>query len=85
MNKWDALNCRTDCGRCNHKGAPSVSKGSKVCLQLRKEIPETRDDSESFWSFFKLMFRKKGVMRATGKTYEKNKEDDDEEGKNGNT
>lgn len=71
MSDFDTINCRTNCGRCNHKDKPSNSKGSKACLQLRKEISSTKDDYFSFMSFFKMMFKKKGVMRATGKSSDK--------------
>jgi hypothetical protein len=57
----------------------SASKGSKACLQLRKEIPETKEDTFSFMSFFRMMLRKKGEMRASGKIAKK------EDEKNGNT
>jgi hypothetical protein len=67
MNEWDAINCRIDCGRCNHKGKPSVSKGSKTCLINRKMIPETNEDAFSFKMFFKQLIARKGLMRASGK------------------
>ena len=69
MNKWDEINCRTDCGLCNHKGAPSYSKGSKLCLQLRKEIP--KDGIVSWFKKFKDIFNNKGKMRAFGKVKKK--------------
>ena len=76
MTNWNNINCRTDCGRCNHIGKPSNMKGSKNCLQLRKEISVDKDNA--FLSFFKIMFKKKGFMRATGKTYEQNQKDEGE-------
>lgn len=66
MNSWDNINCRTMCGRCNHRGTPSVSKGSRYCLMLRREIPSTVETHNIFDTIFN-MFNLKGKMRAFGK------------------
>jgi len=73
-NKWDHINCRTDCGRCNHKGMPSATKGSKYCLTIRKEIPSEKE-SGSILTFVRSLFNIKGKMRKHGiiKTKEVNK------------
>ena len=66
MNRWDEIKCNTDCGRCNHKGTPSVSKGSKYCLQLRKEISSDKE-SDSLLTSVRSFFNMKGKMRTSGK------------------
>lgn len=76
MNDWDTIKCNTDCGRCNHHGTPSVTKGSKYCLMLRREIPSTVETHSIFDTIFSL-FNLKGKMRAFGKI--KTKEVDKDE------
>ena len=69
ISRWDEIKCNIDCGRCNHKGTPSATKGSKLCLQLRKELPG--NDDFSLLKTFKNLFNNKGKMRAFGRIKEK--------------
>ena len=41
MTDWRLVNCR-ECRKCNRKGLPSVSKGSKVCEERRGIITPER-------------------------------------------
>ena len=69
-SKWDGINCRTDCGRCNATGLPSVMKGSKTCEIRRKEI-KPEPGGISFLKQIRTLFNNKGKMRAFGKVKEK--------------
>ena len=65
---FDKINCRTDCRQCNHKGVPSVMKGSKYCDSIREGYNPRQ---ESSWiDNIVLNLRLKGMMRGTGKTKE---------------
>lgn len=75
MTNWNEINCRTDCGLCNHKGTPSAMKGSKYCIHLRDGIPITSE-----WSIvqsLKKMFDMKGLMRKLGKLPKEEEEKQD--------
>lgn len=76
MTNWDEINCRTDCGRCNHKGTPSASKGSKYCKQTRNEIVSDKE-TNGILAMVRSMFNIKGKMRAFGiiKTKEVDKDE----------
>jgi len=63
---WDSINCRQCKGHCNAKGYPSVSKGSKYCLQQRGLAP-VREKGISLLDKFKNLFNLKGSMRRGGK------------------
>ena len=78
MTDLNLLNCRTDCGRCNHKGTPSSMKGSIYCLKIRNELPSEREKTYSnglFTRFMSSLNKIKGQMRAAGRL-NKNKEED---------
>lgn len=52
------------CRLCNHKGKPSVSKGSQFCLQQRGIMPKHNNDS----SWYMLMYHYlNGRTKKTGK------------------
>jgi len=76
MTNWTEVNCRIDCGRCNHKGVPSASKGSKYCRTARKEIVSDKE-SDGIFAMVRSMFNIKGKMRAFGRI--KTKEVDKDE------
>jgi hypothetical protein len=67
---WSSVNCRTDCGRCNHKGVQSSMKGSKQCLINRSEV-RVPDIGPSVYDRVISILRLKGIMRALGKNKEK--------------
>jgi len=71
MPNWDEINCRTDCGLCNHRGTPSSRKGSQYCESLHQGFkPKTEN---TLLENLKRKFRLKGMMRTMGKP-----SDDDE-------
>lgn len=77
MTNWNEINCR-ECGNCNKKGLPSVSKGSKVCEERRGIIsPERKSGWGSFLGNIQAMFAQRGLMRRSG-GIKKKKDDEDE-------
>jgi hypothetical protein len=62
---YDNINCRTDCGMCNHKGAPSAMKGSKLCDSLREGYKPSYESS--FIERIIAKIKLKGIMRSKGK------------------
>ena len=77
MTDWNAINCRK-CKRCNRKGLPSVSKGSKICEERRGILAPER---QSAWSNFKFglqsFFQQKGFMRRAGAPKKEEEEKDE--------
>jgi hypothetical protein len=62
---FDKINCRTDCGMCNHKGAPSAMKGSKYCDSLREGYKPKKEST--FIERIRAKLKLKGIMRSKGK------------------
>ena len=78
MTDWDKVKCYECKGKCNKKGYPSVSKGSKYCTQERGIISP---DRKSMWDNVKFnlqsLFMSKGAMRRGG-SIKKDKEEEAE-------
>ena len=76
---FNEINCRIDCGRCNHKGSPSVTKESLYCLKIRRELPSEREQKYNdglFTRFMNSLSKIKGQMRAAGKINKNNQQED---------
>jgi len=79
---WSKINCR-ECGKCNKKGKPSVSKGSRFCEKQRGLLaPERKSAWASFASKLQMMFQEKGFMRRAGPPKKKKEEEDEKTERN---
>ena len=78
MVDWNKIKCY-ECGKCNKKGLPSVSKGSAFCQKRRGLLTLERT---SKWSNFKMNLQQfliqKGFMRRAGAPRKERDEDEEE-------